>query len=157
MIKIPEIGQERLFTLVVKATVIDKSDAHGACVELAIEQRDFATYEHRTVWLDADEISEVTSDDITTTQDRRYDGVGALVRALALYEPRGDHKGMERCISKALELLAPDIAAEIATDGAARIYAERWEGGGREDHVPDGQVDERAAMSHLKREKPRRG
>lgn len=59
MIKIPEIGQERLFTLVVKATVIDKSDAHGACVELAIEQRDFATYEHRTVWLDADEISAV--------------------------------------------------------------------------------------------------
>lgn len=62
-------GEQVEFNLRVRAQVVDVSDAHGFCVCLVLERRDYGTkanvasdareIDFRTVWVDDDEIIEV--------------------------------------------------------------------------------------------------
>lgn len=62
--------------------------------------------------------------------DRHYEAAGALVRAMIYWDASGGRTPTHArgALSRALEHLDPALAAEVARDGAARVYAERWEG-----------------------------
>lgn len=61
--------------------------------------------------------------------DPVYRAIGRIVAAIALVDELGDKSSpLRTCLEGALAALSPAILAEVQADGAAMVYAERWEG-----------------------------
>ena len=67
--------------------------------------------------------------------DHVYEAIGVLLRGVLFHEQSGGRtpEHLAGQVRRAIAILSPAIAAEVEQDGAARVYEERWEEGGRRD------------------------
>jgi len=61
--------------------------------------------------------------------DKIYEAIGMLLRGLVWYEQSGGRtpEQLASQVRRSIASLSPEIAAEVEQDGAARVYAERWD------------------------------
>ena len=64
--------------------------------------------------------------------DKTYEAIGMLLRGVVWHEQSGGRtpEHLAGQIRRAVAVLSPAIAAEVERDGAARVYAERWDDAG---------------------------